>query len=157
MHEEITAFYEANHDKLVKKFTKSAGTVWDAEDCVQSAFESALRASSGGIEIANLEHWMNSVVRNMVANVHRERKGVSFESVDEFDWIATAMLDTSQIAATVKKQIRKEPDDNQPLLELHFLKGYSAKDIYDNNRFTYPNTRKIIQRFRDKLKIVLSR
>lgn len=143
--------YKKNYGTLVKKYTRAAGSVWDAEDVVQTAYERALRYFVVG-NVDNFDAWFGNIVRNSLIDKINEGRGIILEELDEHDHEAVSTLTPIQLRHTIVKLIETENEDHRPILDLHFLKGYSAKDIYEHNKLSYPNTRKIIQRFRDKLR-----
>lgn len=149
--ERIEAHWKANYKQLVKKFTRAAGTVWDAEEVVQSGYERALRYYNEDA-ILDFEPWIGNIIRNALIDKINESRGIIHEELDEFDFEAISTIPPIQIRNSIRSLIALESQDNQPILELHFIKGYSAREIYEHNAISYPNTRKIIQRFRDKLK-----
>lgn len=156
MQEIIEKHFRANYDTLVKKLRRPAETEWNAEDVVQTAFERALRYQHSYDPSQSFDAWFNTILRNSLIDKLNEDRGIIFEEVEEFDWEAPQTLDVEQIQRTIVEMIKDEPQDNQPILELFFLKGYKAKEIYECNKVSYPNTRKIIQRFRDKAKARLT-
>lgn len=149
-HDAIEKHYREYYSRLVKKYTRAAGTVWDAEDVVQTAFERAIRYHSPDVEF--IITWFDNIVRTCLIDFLNESRGIVLEELDEFDHEAVSTIDPIQFRLTLEKLINEEPQDHKPILELHFIKGYSAIEIYHHNAFSYPNTRKIIQRFRDKVK-----
>lgn len=146
----IEEHYKENFSKLVKRYTRAAGTVWDAEDVVQTAYERALRYHTE--EILDLDAWIGNIIKTCLIDHLNETKGIYFEEMEEFDHEAVSTINTLEFSKTLDKLISMENEDHQPILELHFKKGYSALDIYRHNKHSYPNTRKIIQRFRDRLR-----
>lgn len=152
MNEVIENYYRENYQILVKRFTRPAGTVWNAEDVIQTAFERALKYQHTFNQDMVFSTWFTALIRNALIDKLNEDRGIIYEDLDEFDWEAPPTIDYDQTMSMIEKMIEKENPDHQPILELHFLKGYSAKDIYHFNKMSFPNTRKIIQRFRDKVK-----
>lgn len=151
MHEAIQKHWEANYKQLVKKYTRAAGTVWDAEDVVQSGYERAIKYYNPE-NILDFDPWIGNIIRNALIDHINESRGIIHEELDEYDFEAVSSIHPMQIRVSVEKLISMENEDVRPVLELHFLKGYTAKEIYEHNSFSHPNTRKIIQRFRDKLR-----
>lgn len=148
----IEKYYVENHSMLVKRFTRPAGTVWNAEDVVQTAFERALKYHHTYNPEQVFSTWFTALLRNALIDKLNEERGIVYEDFNEFDWEAPSTIDYDQTMRMIEEMIEEENPDHQPILDLHFLKGYTAKDIYEFNKMSYPNTRKIIQRFRDKVK-----
>lgn len=146
----IQNHYLKHHKNLVKKFIRAAGTVWDAEDVVQTGYESALRYHHAGVQ--DIDKWVGTTIRSALIDHLNAQRGIIYEELDEHGHEVEGKADEIQSTLTIQKMIKAEPEDNRPILELHFLQGYKAIEIYTFNSVTYPNTRKIIQRFRDKLK-----
>lgn len=145
----IEQHYRDNFQRLVKSLTRPAGTVWDAEDVVQTAYERALRYHSDRVE--NFNDWFGWVVRNALIDKLNADRGVVYEELDEFEHQVVDTFAYRELHQFIVDMITRENPDHQPILELHFLKGYPAREIYEHNKLSYPNTRKIIQRFRDKI------
>ena len=152
----IEEHYKTHFKRLVKKYTRPAGTEWDAEDVVQTAYERAMKYHVPGV-IEDFDAWFAVLLRNALIDHLNKGRGLSQDEFDEFDHEAVPTIGHHVLVQTLETLIGVEPEDNRPILELHFLKGYSAREIYEHNKFSYPNTRKIIQRFRDKLKKEISR
>lgn len=148
---DIENHWKTNYGKLVKKYTRPAGTVWDAEDVVQTAYERALKYY-GGSRIDNFDGWFVVILRNALIDHLNESRGITNEEFDEFQFESVNTIDHHVLTQTITQMIEQEHENNQPILILHFLQGYGAREIYEFNKLTYPNTRKIIQRFRDKLR-----
>lgn len=151
MIEVIESHYRENYSRLVKKFTRPLGTEWDAEDVVQTAYERALRYYNPET-VQNFGGWFTLVLRNAMSDHLNAERGQGHEELDEFEHEAVCYANNRNLRKTVENMIKLENEDHQPILDFHFLKGYSARDIYEHNKLSYPNTRKIIQRFRDKVK-----
>lgn len=148
--EVIEKFYREHYKEFLKKVSRAAGTPWDAEDVVHDAFANALKYY--GPHVDDLDAWMSLVLRNaLYAHLNAER-GIQAEELEEYDHPAECQIDPMLLRLTVEKLLKDENPDHVPILEFHFLKGYSAKEIQEFNSYSYPNTRKIIQRFRDKIK-----
>lgn len=156
MNKSIEPFYRANYNNLVSRMTRSTGTVWDAEDVVHEAFRRLIQYFPDDLPEEDLPRWFNTVLNHVVIDHLNASRGVIMEEVDEFDWEHPEPLATDQVVRTVEALIEQEPEENQRVLELFFLDGYKAVEIYQFNTLSYANTRKIIERFRVKLRRILS-
>lgn len=152
MNEIIEKYFKDTYSILIFKMTRATGTVWDAEDVVQTALERAIKYQGSWSKDVEFSTWMAPILRNALIDKLNEERGIVYEELDEFNFEATPTIDYDQILNMVTNMIEEEREEIRPILELHFLKGYKAKDIYEFNKLSYPNTRKIIQRFRDKVK-----
>ena len=151
----IEEHYRANRRMYVQRFSRPTGTMWAAEDVVQTTYERALRYAASYRGEQTLDAWIGRIARNSLIDHLNAERGLIHEEFDEFKFEAPKSIDTSALFLSVEKWIGEENEDIQPLLDLHFLKGHSVKEVYEVNQFTYPNTKKIIQRFRDKVKLKL--
>ena len=150
---EITTLYIEQRGKLVQKVSRHKDIGQYAEDIVQSAFERALRYHPVMRDEYPLWPWFNQILQNCIVDHYNAERGVSYEELDEFDFESVDdRPDHHDLVRSLKTLISREREEIQPILELHFLNGYPARDIYMFNKHSYPNVRKIIQRFRDKLK-----
>lgn len=73
MREQIEQFYLANHDLYVKRLSRKAGSVQNAEDIVQEAFLRALfyADSYAAREDQDMEKWFNSILRRALVDFMR--------------------------------------------------------------------------------------
>lgn len=151
--ERITEYYISDRNNLVKVARGRHGLGDNAEDVVQTAFERALRYHTQLNADLPIGPWFYTIMLNCISDHYRSERGIVWEELDEHSHEATwGGLEVYDLFQTITTRIQKEPPDHQPILELHFLKGYPAIEIYQFNNVSYPNTRKIIQRFRDKLR-----
>lgn len=148
----IEEHFRANRRVYVQRFSRPTGTMWAAEDVVQTTYERAIRYAASYRGEQSLDAWIWRIGRNALIDWLNEERGISYEEFDEFEFEAPKSIDTTALYLSVERWIQEENEDVQPLLQLHFLQGFSIKEVYQCNRYTYPNTRKIIQRFRDKVK-----
>ena len=155
MNEVIEKYFKDTYQILIFKMTRATGTVWDAEDVVQTALERAIKYQATWSKDVEFATWMSPILRNALIDKLNEDRGIVYEELDEFNFEAAPTIDYDQVLNMVKEMIEEEREEIRPILELHFLKGYKAKDIYEFNKLSYPNTRKIIQRFRDRVKMKL--
>lgn len=147
----IEQYYREEYSRLVKIVGRRYGLGDHAQDVIQTAFERALRYHQQLDPEREIGPWMNTIIFNCVSDHFRSERGIVFEELDELNHMAGwGEVEANHLYDTVKTLISKENPDYQPILELHFLQGYSSVEIYQFNSFSYPNTRKIIQRFRDK-------
>ena len=148
----IEEHYLANRRMYVQRFSRPTGTMCAAEDVVQTTYERALRYAASYRGEQTLDAWIGRIARNSLIDWLNEERGVQYEEFDEFKFESPKLIDTSSLYLSVESWIQEENEDIRPLLDLHFLQGYTIKDVYQCNKYTYPNTKKIIQRFRDKVK-----
>lgn len=151
MDEIIEEHYRENFSRLVSFLSRRCGKE-EAEDVVHDAYESVIRYKHTFNREQVFANWFSAALRNSHNKMLREKLSFVTEELDPHAFAEAAKYMSQEYEDFVDKHIQLESEDVQPILELHFLKGYSAKDIFQFNKFTYPNTRKIIQRFRDKLK-----
>lgn len=153
MNETIKAHYEQNFNTLVKRFTFRAGTVWDAEDAVQDAYERAIRYfNSFDPDKSSFGAWFARILSNALKDQYAKTMGrneVEFEE-DHVDGVPCDRYE-SKIVAEIAKLIENRRPHVSEILTLFFIKGYGAKDISRIVETNHIAVNQIIFRFRREL------
>lgn len=136
--------------------TFRAGTVWAAEDVVQTAYERAIRYRRT-FNKDDFGKWFNTVLNNALRDYQAEERG--YTPIDlENDEAAT--LDCPHFPEHIMREIHELIEtkslDQIEVLNLFFKQGYSPVDIASITEHSYAKSRQIVQRFRNELKELYS-
>lgn len=132
MNKLLEKFYRENRFRLVKIMSNRAGSVSNAEDVVQDAFERALKYSNSfQPEKQKLGAWFNTILNNALRDfkVNERRMGMSVEydeRKDEGDFVLELEED---ILESVKKDIAEKSYPLSRALYLYFFCQYKPRDI----------------------------
>lgn len=153
MNETIQKHYEANFNMLVKRYTFRAGTVWDAEDAVQDAYERAIKYfDSFNPEQSSFGAWFSRIVSNALKDQYAKTMGrneVEFEE-DFVDGVPCSRYE-DKIVAEIAERIAVRKPHIAEILRLFFVKGYGAKDISRIVESNHVAVNQTIFRFRREL------
>lgn len=149
----IEDYYVANYDKLVKKFSRRCGSVYDAEDVVQSSFERALRYASSCK--GSMDKWFSGILNNCFKDYQRtSRLGALSrpieEHLDDIEPVPPEGLPL-QVVKEIKGLIKKEPVASRRVLRMHFCSGMTIGEILSNEKMPYKQINNIINSFRIKV------
>lgn len=150
----LTGYYVVNRANLVKRFTRRAGTEWDAEDVVQDAFERAIKYyDSYDPELSAFGAWFGRIITNALRNYLNRQKGLGDLEFDEELAEGTPCEQyTEHLAADIRANIRTRKKHIAEILILYFEKGYSAKDISCIVDTSHVAINQIIYRFREEIR-----
>ena len=128
----IEQHYLDNYKRMVKILTNRAGSVQNAEDVVQNAFELALRYSgSFSPSIQPLGAWFNSIMNNALRKFKAEerRLGMSVEYNEDLDEPCSMLEWEGDMAKAILKEIERKKLPLRQVLYLYFFKGYKPREI----------------------------
>lgn len=153
----IEKHYVENYNRLVKKLTFRAGTVWAAEDVVQTAYERAIRYRRNCDE-HRFGQWFSMLLNNALRDFQAEERGHSASDIDDEDVAATLSCPhyPEKIMKEIYDLIDTKSENQMEVLKLYFQHGMSSKDISNITQHSDANCRQIIKRFRDELKDLYS-
>lgn len=155
----IEDHYRNNHKSLVNKITMRAGQPANAEDIVQETYAKALQYwNSFNPEAGSIDKWIGSILFNAASSFYRQEilRGMAVDS-DE-DIVEQPNAPTRIMVKEVEKYIHNLPRGNRKTVaELFFLKDYSCREIADVCPESPSAIRKIVQRLRDDMRVVLIR
>ena len=148
MKSKIEKYYRDSYSKLLKKLTFRTGTVWAAEDVLQSSFERALRYSNS-CDPERFPQWFSMIMNNALRDYLNEERGYSplEEIVEEPETLDCPHL-PEQVRREIFDLIDTKSVDQIEILSLHYKQGYSATDISKITSHTYAKSHHIIARFR---------
>ena len=126
----IEQYYKDKHDMLVKRYTRRAGTVQDAEDLVQEAFYRALKYQASFDQSRHeLSTWMGGILNNCLRDFKRYQMGGP-----EMDYKEEPVADpdlhwVKEMQGKVREEIEKKSGNLRDVLHLYFNLGYKPREI----------------------------
>ncbi len=145
----IEEHYRVNRNRIVKRYTKFAGTKEAAEDIVQEAYYRALRYKDSYNSDSKFETWFSRILKNVLNHYKNVEKGGSYE---EFDEEVVEGIEFCGYNRVLLEQIRNEifsyGDDSQEVLSLYFKWGYSPREISQIVDMKYKAIEQSIYRFK---------
>ena len=153
----IEKHYLENYSRLVKKMTFRAGTVWSAEDVVQTAYERAIRYRRN-CDPERFGQWFSMLLNNSLRDFKAEERGHTASDIDDEDVAATTSCPhyPEKIMKEIYELIDTKSENQMEVLKLYFEQGMTSKDIANITQHSDANCRQIIKRFRDELKDIYS-
>lgn len=154
---DVAAYYEKNFYMLVKKLSRRAGSIENAEDVVQSAFERAIRYMDSYDPSRSFDLWFNRILVGCMADLKREEKlqgmsGTELEETldgDKDEMYVRAVLDQAQ---DIINSMGKEDAE---ILTLYFPLNYTLLDVRRVTGKSLSECKYAIKRFNDKLAEVM--
>lgn len=151
---QIEKHYLNNYNRLVKMVLFRAGSIWDAEDVVQSAYERSMRYYKVFPE-AEFDLWFGRLLNNVLRD-HKsaERDWLrGFGQVeDEDETHGSCPHYPEAILREVFDLISTKSEIQIEVLSYYMKHELSAKDISEITDYPYKRTHQIIQRFKNELK-----
>lgn len=158
--EVLTVYYAQNFDRLVKAWTKRAGSEMDAEDLVQEAFTRALKYLDNYDGISPFEGWFVTILNNchkdLAAVNHRMGMSVELDEAEKLGLIEPEEMPTSnhRFLRVINKLIEGSNRPSRDVLYLHFIRGWNSKEISKYVEMSDGAVRLCIHRFRQLCKDV---
>lgn len=149
----IEKHYVENYSRLVKRMSFRAGTIWAAEDIVQTAYERAIRFRRTCDE-ARFNQWFSTILNNSLRDFKSEEHGNATVDIENEDVAETLSCPhyPEKIMKEIYALIETKNDNQREVLKLYFQEGFNSKDISIITSNSDSNCRQIIKRFRDELK-----
>ncbi len=149
----IEQHYQDNYDSLVKRFTRRAGTMWDAEDVIQEAYYRALKYFSTFQEGMVFQHWFVRILANVLKDHYNSR----IDGTVEFDEDLVEPEYSDYPPHQLRRMFRKEIDDvpnkeHKEILRLYYIYGFKFKEISQIVDMGYKGIDTVIHRFKLSLK-----
>lgn len=153
MIEVIEAHYAKNFNKYVLQMSFRAGSVQDAEDIVQDAYERAIRYSNSFSEDKDFDTWFGRIRYNCLKDNRKKERGFAMVEYDELDFEGSDCTQyTDEQMKQVGRFLKSKSPEHQEILHLHFNLNYQVSDICAVLGTPYPATHQTIRRFREELK-----
>lgn len=148
---QIEEHYVANHERLVKRLFRRAGTIQSAEDIVQETYYRALKyhkSFNGG----EMDRWISTILNNCLREYKNQEKGYSPVEYDAEEESYECPSYVRHVMADVYDLIHTKSAIQIEVLMLYFKQEYNAKSISEITLYSYARCHQIIQRFRDELR-----
>ena len=151
---QIEKHYRDNYQRLVKMVLFRAGSIWDAEEVVQGAYERALKYYR-----VFPENEFNLWFGRLLNNVLRDHKSADRDWLrgfghigDEDETHGSCPHYPEEILREVFDLISTKSEIQIEVLSYYMKHELSAKDISEITDYPYKRTHQIIQRFKNELK-----
>jgi RNA polymerase sigma factor (sigma-70 family) len=151
----IAAHYKENYDRMVGFCNKFLKSTERAEDVVQETYTRALTYWESAPDAANeLAPWLQGILNNCIReNWKTEMQHGMSLSDEEAENIPTR---SSQVPAVILSQVERSISEQHPdlarILRLHFIDGYTSKEIAEMVPDTANAIRVAVHRFRNMIK-----
>lgn len=120
----------AQHDLLLTRALRLAGTTEGAHDLVQDTIERALRRRASFVVGTSVRGWLLTILSNRFIDQMRRRQVVREETIGDHDVAADApTTDLPVTADQLRAAVAALPDELRELVTLHDLEGKSYRDI----------------------------
>lgn len=155
IYKRIEDHYREHRERLVSFCNKFLNNMDRAEDVVQEAYTRALTYwESVPDEPDEFVPWFQGILNNCIREDWKKEKakGMSVldENVDEIP-IKSAAIPTIILKA-VEDRIASKEDRVAKILSMHFIEGYTAKEIGEMVKDTPNAIRVMVHRFREEIK-----
>lgn len=148
----INQHYIDNHQRLIKKMSFRAGTIWSAEDVVHTAYERAIRYRRNCRE-GMFGQWFSMLLNNALRDFKDLERGyIPLDTEIEETEGSPCPSYPENIMREIFELIDTKSEVQIEVLTLYFKQDYSAKDIAAITKHSYAKTHQIISRFRSELK-----
>lgn len=155
----IEEHYRTHSKNLENKIIMRAGQQANAQDIVQEAYAKALQYwNSFNPETGSIDKWIGSILFNAASSFYRQEilRGMVVDTGE--DVVEQPNAPSRIMVKEVEKYIGNLPTGSRKTVaELFFLKDYSCREISDVCPETPSAIRKIVQRLREDMRVVLIR
>lgn len=150
----IEKYYKANFDKLVKRMSFRAGTVQDAEDIVQDAFERAIKYKESFEIGLPFNHWFQRILNNALKQHKNMQKGFNHPVELEEEHLEPVECPgyNKQLRRQIEQEMQGLSDESCEIVILYFTYGYRIKDIVEITNLKYKVVDNAIQRFKHTIR-----
>lgn len=154
----IEQFYRDNYNLYVKRLSRKAGSVENAEDIVQEAFCRALKYQDSfnptGDSDKPFEIWFNTIVRRAMYDFSRiELKQGMTAAIDSGETEAVEIdgVDQAMAEEILEAMKTKRKNEHTQVLYLALVKNYPPRDIVQVLDLGIHNVNTIISRFKTEM------
>lgn len=148
-------------DKLFRYAYNILGNQMAAEDVVQEVMIKIWKKKEELTGIENKEAWCMTVTRNLALD--KKRKVKAYHEPVELHYglagkedSAVVCMERAEIMKAIKKAIAELPQDQQQVIHLRDVEGYSYKEIADITKLTLDKVKVYLHRGRLTLRLKLS-
>lgn len=145
---ELTEFYTAQKDRLIKRISYRAGSMHNAEDVVQEAFTRALTyIEAYDPEVRPLPAWFNTILNNALKDFKKAERNAG--TVTEEGVVEDLDLEIfkSEVVEELVKQIQEMQEPAKEILKQFVVLGYTAKEVVRTTDLNIHTVRKCIADF----------
>lgn len=152
----LTAFYVEERDTLIGIVNKITKDYDDAEDIVQEAFTRALKYwDTFKGDGSKLFPWFYGILTNVRKDYMADKRRLgmvkdNLKDDDEFEIEDSGM--THKITREFREEIKKQSPEHADVLFLYFEKSYKPEEIAQIVEMNWEAVRKVIARFKIKMK-----
>lgn len=149
----LEELYKVNYDVYVKKYGFKTGSTFDAEDIVQEAFTRALTYwNTFDSAKQELSVWFSTILHNCWRDYQRDKRdgGIVRGEIDE-NMEEQYSIDLTQNMHLIHKLIESKKGDRYDAVRLHYLLGYTAKEISHITSINNHSIRTYISDFRKEV------
>jgi len=151
----IEEFYENNFDMLVKKTSRRAGSIQNAEDVVQNAFERALVYFHSYDPSRPFDTWFSSILMGCLADFKKdERRAGTVTYSGEEEMEDPSDLFNERLVEEASFLLKGKPLPEAVALNLYFFKGYKLREASNVSGLDYRRTVYAITKFREELALM---
>ncbi len=155
----IEEHYKKNFKLLVNKLSRYFGSKHSAEDIVQEAYYNALRYWHTYDNKQPFDNWFRTIVNNAIRFHYKQEmlhgmlddSGLLKEEMEER--MLKPFFQRIELKELLKK-IEEQTDRIKRILKLYLLEGYTSLEVETIVPENANNIRKIVQRFRDEIKLI---
>jgi len=128
--DEFEAMILAQHDLLLARAHRLAGTVEAAHDLVQDTIERALRRRDSFVVGTSVRGWLLTILSNRFIDQMRRRQVVREEAIGDHDVAVDAPTTELPVTADqLRAAVAALPSELREVVTLHDLEGKSYRDI----------------------------
>lgn len=153
-YEELTAYFEKDYNKLVKKVSRRAGTPENAEDVVQEAFYRACKYWNSRENVQDIKSWFGVILSNACKDKVREDRmmGMTVELEEDHQDPVRMSEHNHDTAERIVALIRAKAHPQSEVLRLYYEKGYKPAEIREILDVEHGTIRQAIWRFKEEVK-----
>lgn len=146
----IEEHYRANYNRLIKRMSFRAKTLWAAEDIVQTAYERAIRYKDVAT-VREFPRWFSIILENSFIDYMNVERGYSPLPEDYDEVVPEEFGKYRDVMREIFELIETKSVAQVEVLTLFFRYKYSAKHISEITPYSHDMIRKIISRFKKEL------
>lgn len=154
----VEEHYKSNFEKGVKKLSRYLGSRYAAEDILQTAYTNALSYWNTYDKTKPFDNWFRIVINNAIRAhfkveiMHGMIDGDVFIQEETEERMLKPFFKNLELKPLLA-YIEKQADNIKHILKLYLVEGYNSREIEKVVPESATNIRKIVQRFRDEVKL----
>ena len=150
----LEGYYKDNYGKLVKGWSRRAGSPENAEDLVQEAFTRALQYIEGYNEDTPFEGWFITILHNcwksQAGDAYRQGMSITIEDADEQGLLDEVEItdDNRRLISIIRRMIKNSRRPAKDILYLHFVREWKPSEISHYLNIELETVKKSLYRFK---------